>query len=216
MSAYFPPAHLWSSSFTASAACRITEVNQPVQRDWRKRGLLSKAEGWARFSPDDLVHVALRDAMRLLGLPHTDPAIDLRDVATATQSWAATYPGSIGYNDGLEPSVYPRSTFIDEPRFRYAYAVRSWLVDTPLQLAADYDDLRAVLTGDDERVGIALIDIRSIGLSIAAKAGEPLWYVSSGPGVHNITAAQNAAVNGDKAAQKALKAIGQEWDPHKL
>jgi hypothetical protein len=73
-----------------------------------------------------------------------------------------------------------------------------------------------MLTGDDERVGIALIDIRSIGLSIAAKAGEPLWYVNSGPGMHNITAAQNAAVNGDKAAQKALKAIGQEWDLDKL
>ena len=37
-----------------------------------------------------------------------------------------------------------------------------------------------------------------------------------GPGMQNIVAAQNAAVNGDRAAQKALKAIGHEWDHDKL
>ena len=218
MSTYFPPSHVWETSFTASEACRVTDINPPVQRNWRRRGLLPKVEGWARLSPQDLLHLSLREAMGQLGIPHLDPLIFLDDAVVAAEAWAATHPGSLGYLDGLEPELHPRSSFFEPSRFRYAWARTPWHEGLKLELATDLMGLNEALTDSDGEpsAGIALIDLKAIGLSLADRAGEPLWYVSSGPGIQNITAAQNAAVNGDKAAQKALKAIGQEWDPDKL
>lgn len=218
MSTYFPPSHVWETSFTASEACRVTDINPPVQRNWRRRGLLPKVEGWARLSPQDMLHVSLREAMGQLGIPHLDPLICLDDAVVAAQAWAATHPGSLGYLDGLEPELHPRSSFFDPPRFRYAWARTPWHEGLKLELATDLIELNEAVTDFDGEpsAGIALIDLKAIGLSLAEKAGEPLWYVSSGPGMQKITAAQNAAVSGDKAAQRALKAIGQDWDPDKL
>lgn len=218
MSTYFSPSHVWETSFTASEACRVTDINPPVQRNWRRRGLLPKVEGWARLSPQDLLHVSLREAMGQLGIPHLDPLIYLDDAVVAAQAWAVTHPGSLGYLDGLEPELHPRSSFFDPPRFRYAWARTPWREGLKLELATDLSSLNEVLAEYDEEpaAGIALIDLKAIGLGLAERAGEPLWYVSAGPGMRNKVDAQNAAANGDKAAQQALEAIGVEWDASKL
>ncbi|GLK47191.1 hypothetical protein GCM10017620_01640 [Brevundimonas intermedia] len=196
----------------------MTDINPPVQRNWRRRGLLPKVEGWARLSPQDLLHVSLREAMGQLGIPHLDPLIYLDDAVVAAQAWAVTHPGSLGYLDGLEPELHPRSSFFDPPRFRYAWARTPWREGLKLELATDLSSLNEVLAEYDEEpaAGIALIDLKAIGLGLAERAGEPLWYVSAGPGMRNKVDAQNAAANGDKAAQQALEAIGVEWDASKL
>lgn len=217
MTSYFPAVHLREASFTASDAWRITDVNPPVQRDWRTRGLLPKVEGWARFTPNELIHVALRDAMRQLGMPHTNSEVDLSEAAIQAQAWAATHPESIRYSIGIDSVRYPLSALRPPTQFRYAGALAPWQDITPLQFALDFEDLQGVLTADDyDRSGIALIDLKAVGLRIAERAGEPLWYVSAGPGPNDINSALNAASSGDKAAQKALEAIGQEWDSSKL
>lgn len=156
--------------------------------------------------------------MREMGMPHVDILIDLGSVVLQAQAWAATHPGAIHYRDGLDPELHPRKSFIDPPRSRYAWARTPWDDSFDLKLATDLKSLGEMLAGEDTELsnGIALIDLKALGLGVAERAGTALWNVRAGPGDHDITSALMAASQGDKAAQKAVEAIGHEWDVSKL
>ena len=218
MSDYFPPSHLEAEHFQASEATVITDVNPPVQRLWRRRGLLPESEGWAMFSPQELLQMSLRKVMREMGMPHVDILIDLSDVVLQAEAWAATHPGAMNYQDDLDPEVHPGTLFIKPPRSRYAWSSTPWDDSFDLKLAADLESLGEMLASEDKELsnGIALIDLKALGLGVAERAGTALWNVRAGPGGHDITSALMAASKGDKAAQKAVEAIGYEWDPDKL
>ncbi|MBU2029002.1 MAG: helix-turn-helix domain-containing protein [Alphaproteobacteria bacterium] len=218
MSDYFPPSHLEDEHFQASEATVITNVNPPVQRVWRRRGLLPKSDGWAMFSPWQLLQMSLREVMREMGMPHVDILVNIDPIVLQAQAWAATYPSSINYMDGLDPELHPRKSFIDPPRSRYAWARTPWDDSFDLKLATDLKSLGEILAEDDRELsnGIALIDLKALGLGVAERAGTALWNVRAGPGDHDIGLALTAASKGDKAAQEAVEAIGYEWDASKL
>lgn len=218
MTEYFPPSHLEAEHFQASEATVITDVNPPVQRLWRRRGLLPESEGWAMFSPQELLQMSLRTVMREMGMPHVDILIDLGDIVLQAQAWAATHPGALNYQDGLDPERHPATLFIDPPRHRYAWARTPWDESFELNLAKSLAHLGELLDGEDAELsnGIALIDLKALGLGVAKRAGTALWNVKAGPGDHDITSALMAASEGDKAAQKAVEALGYEWDASKL
>lgn len=214
MTKYFQDPHLWFLDFTSAAAERMTNIKGPVQRDWRRRGLLPETDGWARHSPSEIIEMALREAMSQLGLPHLDPDIDLSAAMVATRSWAASQPDSTGYGEGIDPILHPASQFLGTPKYRYAWTKTPWTKGLELKLAASSQELAAVLGDNDAdiSVGIAVIDLKALGLAIVERADEPLWYVSPGPCPDEVNMALNLAAQGNIAAQEALTAIGVDWD----
>lgn len=170
------------------------------------------------FSPQELLQMSLRKVMREMGMPHVDILIDLSDIVLQAQAWATTYPGALSYHDGLDPELHPRTLFIDPPRNRYAWATTPWDDDFELMLATDLAHLDEMLARDDREPskGIAIIDLKALGLGVAERAGTALWKVKAGPDHHDISWALMAASQGDTAAQKAVEAIGHEWDVSKL
>lgn len=208
MTGYFPLSHLQETLFTASEAWKITDVNPPVQRDWRTRGLLAKNEGWTRFTPEDLIHVALRDAMRHLGLPHTSADVDLRDAALQAQYWAAVYPGAVGHKIGTNSEDHPIGSLMPGAQFRFAATTTPWQDFASLQLFADFDDLSEMIAAEDCRSGVAIIDLKAVGLKVAERAGKKLWLVARGPSAEAIALARDAARNGDELAKEALRDAG--------
>jgi len=170
------------------------------------------------FSPQQLLQMSLRTVMREMGMPHVDILIDLSDIVLQAQAWAATHPGALSYHDELDPQLHPGKLFIDPPRHRYAWARTPWDDSFDLKLATDLAHLDEILAGSDRKLsnGIALIDLKALGLGVAERAGTALWNVRAGPGDHDINWARMAASEGDKAAQKAVEALGLEWDASKL
>lgn len=170
------------------------------------------------FSPQELLQMTLRKVMREMGMPHVDILIDLGDIVLQAEAWAATYPGAVEYQDGLDPALHPLTLFMDPPRSRYAWSRTPWDDSFDLKLAADLKCLDEALSGDNTELsnGIAVIDLKALGLGVAKRTGTALWTVKAGPGDHDITSALMAASEGDKAAQKAVEALGYEWDASKL
>lgn len=156
--------------------------------------------------------------MREMGMPHVDILVNLSPIVSEAQAWACTHPSSINYMDGLDPELHPRKSFIDPPRSRYAWARTPWDESFDLKLATDLANLDEILAGSDRELsnGIALIDLKALGLGVAERAGTALWNVRAGPGDHDINWARMAASEGDKAAQNAVEALGLEWDVSKL
>lgn len=201
--------HLHFAHFTASEAARITGVQPGAQRDWRRRGLLPSTDGWSVYFANNLIEMSLRRVMGELGMPHVDATLDLSAAVMASQAWAATHAKSTSYEDGLTPSSDQQ---IGPPQFRYAWASSPWANTVGLCLAEDFAALQAVIEKNPTSAGGGLIDLREIGWQVAAKAGEPLWYVRQGPGPGEVTEALNRASRGDIKAQAALSEIGiHEW-----
>lgn len=174
--------------------------------------MLAKNDGWTRFAPDDLIHVALRDAMRHLGLPHTSPNVDLRDAALQAQYWAAECPSAVGYKIGANSEDHPLKSLMPTAQFRFAAAITPWQDGASLQLFVDFDDLRETLTAEDDRSGVAIIDLKAVGLKVAERAGKCLWLIARGPSAKAIALARDAARSGDELAKEALRDAGFKSD----
>lgn len=200
--------HIEFASFTPAEAAAITGVQQGAQRDWRRRGALPKTEGWAKFTPSGLIEIALRKTIGEMGMPHVEPSLDLHEAVFQAQAWAATAAGAVAFEDGLDPvGDFP----MDQPKARYAWASFPWQSELELRLLAGLADLQSAIDREP-RDGVALIDLKVLGLQIATRAGEPLWKVKRGPDPAELIAALNRASAGDLEAQSELANIGiSDW-----
>ncbi|MFN3932244.1 MAG: hypothetical protein ACK4JY_10895 [Brevundimonas sp.] len=196
--------HIEFRSFTPAEAAAITGVQQGAQRDWRRRGALPKTEGWAKFISLGLIEVALRRTMGEMGMPHVEPSLDLHEAVLQAQAWAATVPGAVAFEDGLDPvGDFP----MDPPRARYACASFPWKSELELTLLPSLGDLEPAIHCEPLD-GVVLIDLKALGLQIATRTGEALWKVKLGPDPAELMAALNRASAGNLEAQRELANIG--------
>lgn len=208
MSAYFPSSHLEWTEFTASELAQITGVSPSGQRDWRQRGFLPQARGWALFHAGEIIQVSIRAALRRLGAPHLEIMPGLDQLVGVAQNWAASLPEAVAHEDGLVPA----EAHFGEPKQRYCWTAPAWREHTvEFQLAADPSELARQLEEHGGPQGIVLLDLKAIGGEVARKAPHPLWMVRKGPGPDDITNALNSASRGDTDAQSALRAVGIDW-----
>lgn len=203
----FSPTHIEFVTFTAAEASRITDVQPATQRNWRRRGFLSKQNGWARFNAAELAELVLRKAMGDLGMPHVEATEEMHEICIQAQAWATTLPGAIEFEPGTENLPSP----IDGPRYRFLLACPPWRENEPeFRRARDEVELLAAMNGGLS-VGLSIIDLKAIASSVVESVAGPLFIVRPGPSESEICCALNRVQDGDVEAQEALEAIGVDW-----
>ncbi|GEM_PF-5900972 len=203
----FSPTHIEFVTFTAAEASRITDVQPATQRNWRRRGFLSKQNGWARFNVAELAELVLRKSMGDLGMPHVEATEEMHEICFQAQAWATTLPGAIEF----EPGTESLPALIDGPRYRYLLACPPWREGEPeFRRARDEVELLEAMNGG-LNVGLSIIDLKAIASSIMESVSGPLFVVRLGPDESEICGALNKVQDGDVEAQEALEAIGVDW-----
>lgn len=203
----FSPTHIEFVTFTAAEAARITDVQPATQRNWRRRGFLSKQSGWARFNAAELAELVLRKAMSDLGMPHVEATEEMHEICIQAQAWATTLPGTIEFEPGTDNLPSP----IDGPRYRFLLARPPWGENEPeFRRARDEVELLAAMNGGLS-VGLSIIDLKAIASSVVEGVAGPLFLVRQGPDESEILSALHRAQDGDVEVQQALEAIEVDW-----
>lgn len=197
--------------FTAAEAARVTDVQPAAQRNWRRRGFLPKQDGWARFSPGDLVEMVFRKTMSDLGMPHYVASEEMRDACILAEAWAMTHPNAVKYEQGTKGLM----SFEGDPEHRFVLAQPPWPEPEPgnepqFRMVRDEAELLSVINGL-ARPGTMVIDLKAIASKVVESVDYPLFTVRLGPGDWEINGALNSAHDGNVEAQKDLDAIGIDW-----
>lgn len=180
--------------FTPSEAARITGVSTALQRDWRRRGILSEnSEGkWTRWTLDDIIQLSVRKIFADAGLDVSQTRTVAR-MAILPTAWAISCIPEANEFEGDEipdetkEKVRMRSIVPADP----SHQIGRFLVSFG---PSEYDffrtdnlsDVQNLLDAEPQPVAF-IVDCENLALRIFQRANGPLVRFE----VENTVAAKN-------------------------